>query len=244
MRIGITGAGGNVGTTLRRGLADGNALRLFDLDRLSAAAGEESVVLDCADAEALAGAFDGLDALVHLAGDPRPNAPESSTLRNNVLAASLAFEEARRAKVRRIVFASSNFVHEGAVATAIRARQWRSIRLDDPPTARSLYGQSKVYGENVGRHLALTDGPTFVALRIGWTVPEDDPSRYGSDYMRGVFCSHRDLVGAFRAALAVDASFLAAYAVSANGHGVFELEETARLLGWTPEDDAERWFPR
>jgi hypothetical protein len=82
----------------------------------------------------------------------------------------------------------------------------------------------------------------FVALRIGWTVPEDNPAFYGGDYMRAVFCSKKDLTQAFTKALKVDTDFLAAFAVSNNSRPVFDLAETKKKLGFLPQDDAEKYF--
>ncbi|MEW6219196.1 MAG: NAD(P)-dependent oxidoreductase [Thermodesulfobacteriota bacterium] len=238
-KVGITGAAGVIGTILRQGLADACDLVLFDRHRIDVAAGQRSVVLDCAEPGQVAGAFAGLHALIHLAGDPRPNAPRSSTLRNNFLATSLVFEEARRAGVAKVVFASSNFYHQGDIGRLLRGETAEPITLDRNPTPLCLYGESKVFGEQVGRHLSLL-GVRFVALRIGWAVPEDDPAPYGGAYMQAVYCSHRDLVSAFARALAVEEAFLAAFAVSANSQGVFDLTETRERLGSSPQDDAAR----
>jgi nucleoside-diphosphate-sugar epimerase len=196
------------------------------------------VKVDFADQKQVRGVFDGLDALIHLAGDPRPNAPRSSTMRNNFAAATFAFEEARLAGIKKIVYASSNFYHEGAIGEALEGRSRRLITLDMPPTPLSLYGESKVFGEMVGRHLAYL-GMQFVALRIGWTVPQDNPALYGGDYMRAVFCSKRDLVQAVTRALEVETDFMAAFVVSNNTKAVFDLTETRKKLGFNPQDNAE-----
>ena len=110
-----------------------------------------------------------------------------------------------------------------------------------PPTPLCLYGESKVFGESIGRHLSYL-GMQFVALRIGWTVPEDNPAYYESDYMRAVFCSKRDLVQAFKKALEIETDFLPAFAVSNNTHGVFDLKETKEKLGFDPQDNYENYF--
>jgi nucleoside-diphosphate-sugar epimerase len=182
-----------------------------------------------------------LDALIHLAGNPHPNAPRAVTYRNNFLATSLIFEEARAAGVKKIVYASSNFYHEAAIQQVLHGQSEGLITLDMPPSPICLYGESKVYGESLGRHLSYL-GMQFVALRIGWTVPEDDPSIYGGPYMRAVFCSKRDLVQAFDKALGVQTGFLAAFATSNNTHNVFDLEQTRKTLGFAPQDNAENYF--
>jgi NAD+ dependent glucose-6-phosphate dehydrogenase len=240
--VGITGAAGVVGTTLVDGLASKYELKLYDRDEISSSPGGIAAArVDFSDGAGIRGVFDGLDAVVHLSGDPRPNAPRDSTFRNNFVAASLVFEEARRAGVAKVVFASSNFYHEQAIGEHLRDRTRRPIKLDDPPSPLSYYGQSKVFGEYVGLHLSR-HGLRFAALRIGWTVPADDPRPYDGPYMRAMFCSKRDLVQAFDRSLEVDADFVTAYAVSDNNGGVFDLEETKRVLGFQPQDNAENYF--
>ena len=240
-KIGITGAAGNLGSTLTQGLMDQYALTLFDLKELKAPPGATFVKVDFAEQKELAGKFNTLDALIHLAGNPSPDAPRAQTMRNNFMATSFVFEEAFRAGVKKIVFASSNFYHEEDVSSLLQGKTKNKITLDMPPTPQSLYGESKVFGESIGRHMAYL-GKQFVALRIGWTVPQDNPALYGGSYMRAVFCSKRDLVQAFEKALEIETSFLAAFVTSDNSHNVFDLNETKRKLGFNPRDDAESYF--
>lgn len=240
-KIGITGAAGNIGTTLTAGLSGTYKLTLYDVREPPEPRTSRFIKVDCANRTDLKGIFDGLHCLIHLAGNPRPGAPAEVTMRNNFVATSFVFEEALAAGVKKIVYASSNFYHQGAIAQALEARSRSLIMLDDRPTPLCLYADSKVFGENVGRHLAHL-GVQFVALRIGWTVPEDDPALYGGSYMRAVFCSKRDLVQAFGKAVEVDAEFLPAFAVSDNKQPVFDLGETRKNLGFHPQDDAENYF--
>lgn len=240
MKVGITGAGGNVGSTLTYGLKDHFDLTLFDLKPI--ADPEASFVqLDCAESAQVRGQFDGLDALIHLAANPWPSAAPQETLRNNFEATTYVFDEAQRAGVKKIVFASSNFYHEGALGDLLRGRRKDLIRLDEFPTPQSYYAQSKVYAESLGRHLSYL-GVQFVALRIGWTVPADTPVLQNSPYMRGVFVSHRDLIQAMTKALLVSTSFLPAFCVSNNSEPVFDLAETRSSLGFEPQDDASSYF--
>jgi len=240
-KVGITGSSGNIGSTLQKGLSRNYGLSLYDIREGKRLCEAKFTKVDCAQKDELDGIFDGLDALIHLAGNPHPDAPRQVTLRNNFTATSLAFEEARKAGIKKIVYASSNFYHQGAIAKALQEGPRQQITLDMPPTPLCPYGESKVFGENLGRKLSQA-GISFVALRIGWTVPQDSPVLYDSDYMRAVFCSHRDLVQAFTKALEVDTDFLAAFAVSNNTHGVFDLTETKEKLGFSPQDNAEDYF--
>ena len=95
-RVGITGAAGVVGTALVEGLSSKYELKLYDRHAIpSTDPGIDAAAIDFFDGAGIRGVFDGLDAVVHLSGDPRPNAPRESTFRNNFVAASHVFEEAR-----------------------------------------------------------------------------------------------------------------------------------------------------
>ncbi|MCM8774043.1 MAG: NAD(P)-dependent oxidoreductase [Candidatus Omnitrophica bacterium] len=239
--VGITGAAGNIGTTLREGLKLIYQLRLYDIVNME---GEDNFTnVDFAEKEKVKGIFEGVEVLIHLAGNPHPDAPQKLTFRNNFMATSYVFEEAMRAGVKKIIYASSNFYHEGAIREALRKGLRKVITLDMPPTPQCLYAQSKVFGEYVGRYLSYL-GMKFIALRIGWTVSEDNPVFYDSDYMRAVFCSKRDLVQAFEKAIEENTSsnFIVAFVTSDNTTNVFDLSQTKRILGFNPQDDSENYF--
>jgi len=68
----------------------------------------EFVVADITDEDAVREAMDGIDVVVHLAGDPRPEAPWDSVLTNNIDGTQTVFEAAVDAGVEQVVFASSN----------------------------------------------------------------------------------------------------------------------------------------
>ena len=246
MKIGITGAGGNLGTTLVNGLQDKYSLKLFDLKQIDPRTPIHSktvdfIRLDFAEPDQLAGVFAGLDAIVHLAGNPDPSAPKSDTIRNNFVATSFVFEEARAAGVQKIVFASSNFYHQKDIASALRGEAKARITLDASATPDCPYAESKVFRENLGFHYANL-GISFVALRIGWSVPVDTPVPYDSAYMRAMFCSKRDLVQAFDKALGSKEKFLTAFAISDNSGGVFDLTETKRKLDFHPQDNSANYY--
>lgn len=239
MKVGITGAGGNIGSTLVNGLRNKYDLTLFDL-KLPANP-TQFMRVDFAEPDQLSGVFAGLDAIIHLAGNPNPSARRADTMRNNFVATSFVFEEARAAGVKKIVFASSNFYHQKDIAGALRSDGNTLIALDACATPDCPYAESKVYGENLGFHYANLGIP-FVALRIGWSVPEDTPVPYDSAYMRAMFCSKRDLVQAFDKALETKEKFIAAFAISDNSGKVFDLAETKRKLGFSPQDNSADYY--
>ena len=78
--LGITGAEGHIGSTLRQGLADTYQIKSFTLS----AQEFPSTVVDLSQAAAVTGIFQGLDAVIHLAGDPSPRSGWDSILKNNI----------------------------------------------------------------------------------------------------------------------------------------------------------------
>jgi len=239
--IGITGAAGILGTTLRKQLASKYTLKLYDVKEINSPLEGEFIQIDLSEQKAINGIFNGLDALIHLAGDPRPNAPTHLTYKNNFVATSYVFEEALRAGIKKVVYASSVFYHEFSIVDALQGALGYPITLDMPPTPGCLYAESKLFGEKVGLHLANL-GVQFVALRIGWSVPENDPNSYDSPYMRAMFCSQRDLCQAFEKAIEIDNDYLVAFVISDNDHKIVDLEETKNSLDFHPQDNASDYF--
>ena len=116
MRIALTGGSGKLGrTVLARLRAEGH--RVLNLD-LAGARGPGFVRVDLTDYGQVLDAFcgvddqaDSFDAVVHLGAIPAPGlAPDAATFHNNMLASYNVFQAARRAGIRRIVYASSETV--------------------------------------------------------------------------------------------------------------------------------------
>jgi nucleoside-diphosphate-sugar epimerase len=89
---------------------------------------------DIADLEAIAPAFEGVDTVVHLAADATsPNPPWSSILNNNVTGTYNVYEAARRAKVKRVVFASSGATVAGVESEPPYRTWWPAATTASPP---------------------------------------------------------------------------------------------------------------
>ena len=168
-RILITGAAGNIGSALRKGLRGSYPLiRLLDVAPLGTPEnGEEPCTADIRDAAALETAMAGIDCVVHLAGMPT-EAPWEEVLRLNIEGCYNVFEAARRGGVKRIVFASSNH------AIGFHRRE-RFIDTNVVPRPDTRYGVSKVFGEAVGRLYADKYGLSVACLRIGSFLTPDRP---------------------------------------------------------------------
>ncbi len=170
-RLLLTGAAGGLGRALRERLkANCTVLRLSDRENIGAAgAGEEVVQADLADAGAVSGMVEGVDAIVHLGG-VSVEGPFGPILQANILGAYNLYEAARLHGVKRIVFASSNHV------TGFY-RQDQTITADDPPRPDGLYGLSKAFGEDLSRLYFDRYGMETACIRIGSSFPEPKDRR-------------------------------------------------------------------
>lgn len=245
-KVGITGAEGRIGGILRAGLGNDYELTSFTLGP----APFPSICCDLSEEDQIKGKFEGLHAVIHLAADPDPRAPWSSLRKNNIEATYQVFEECRRSGVRRLIFATTNHTQHGNtildLPESLDLSKVRLMTTDEPPNPDSLYGVSKLFGENMGKYYSERHGLEFVGFRIGWIVPEDKFSArigaLGEDFFRAIYLSHRDCAGFFRRALEIETRYLIAYATSNNDRNIFDLTQTIQVLGYHPQDNAEKFF--
>ena len=170
-RLLLTGAAGGLGQALRPRLK-ANCKILRSADRVAfglAGEQEEFVLADLADASAVMGMMQGVDAVVHLGGVSTEAAFEP-ILQGNILGVYNLYEAARKQGVKRIVFASSNHV------TGFY-RQSETINASHPPRPDSLYGVSKAFGEDLSRFYFDRYGIETACVRIGSSFPEPKDRR-------------------------------------------------------------------
>jgi nucleoside-diphosphate-sugar epimerase len=164
MDVLLTGAYGRVGTAVIDGLADRAGYEFTYLDREDHPE-HETVVADVADYDAIRPAFDGQDAVIHLAGYPETDGTWREILENNIVGMQNALEAAADAGVERFVFASSNHavgMYEVENAPDVYYPS-HGITVDhtDPLRPDSYYGTSKVFGEALGRQcVEVRDAPS------------------------------------------------------------------------------------
>lgn len=232
-RVLITGAGGRIGGSLAELLRDQYDLRLLYHQRIPETPPvEDWLKMDLSNIDRLEEALQGVDAIVHMAADPSPYAAWESVLENNIIGTYNLFEAARRAGVKRIVFASTNHV----MGMYDRDGQW-PIFADQPARPDSLYGVSKAFGESLGRFWHDQHGVSVICLRIGWMLPEpkDEISRW-------MWLSPRDCAQIVSRAIETEIGFDVFYAISANSGRRWDITKAIERLGYRPEDDAERFF--
>jgi uronate dehydrogenase len=229
VRILLTGAAGTIGTSLRPLLRKrATLLRLVDKEPLDRPGDrEEAHAVDLADLDAVEDVMRGMDAVVHLAGIPSEDAFDR-LVDANIRATYNVFEAARLARVRRVVFASSNH------ATGFYRRDER-VSPAVRPRPDSLYGATKVFGEALGSLYADKFGLGVVALRIGAFA--DEPP---SGPSRPMWISPGDTFRLVWAALtAAGIHFEIVYGVSATGARWWDNEEAASRIGYAPLDELQ-----
>jgi uronate dehydrogenase len=227
----VTGAAGRIGTVLRGGLPErGWAVRSLDVVPLpDTRPGEEQVVADVTDLAAMTDATDGATALVHLAGIAT-EADWPAILHANIDGTYTALEAARRARVGRVVLASSNH----ATGYTPRPASGLLTEADAPPRPDTYYGVSKVTMEALGSLYHDRYGMDVVCLRIGSAFAEPTTTRQLSTWL-----SPDDTVSLVDAALrAPSPGFAVVWGVSANTRNWWDLT-AARSLGYEPAGDAE-----
>lgn len=231
-RVMVTGAGGNVGTMLLERLAG-----RYDIVAVSRREGDgpHGIAIQAADIrslEALLPFMDGVDTIVHLAGDASTQASWESVYELNILGMRNVLEAARLGGVRRVVFASSNH----AMGMYDRDGEW-PVYNHQPPRPDSLYGVSKVFGETIGRFYHDEYGLEFIALRIGWSTP--DVGVVDDDLLRAMWLSPDDTARVVERAIEAEVRFGIYYAISDNPNRRWDLTNTMLELGYRPKDSWE-----
>ena len=227
-RLLLTGAAGNLGAQLRTRLKRYcETLRLSDrADMGMAAEGEEVIVADLADKQAVHRLLEDVDAVVHMGGVSTEQAWEA-ILDANIAGMVHLYEGARAHGTRRIVFASSNHV------TGFY-RQDEVISPRDPVRPDGFYGLSKAFGENLAQLYWDRFGIETVSLRIGSSFPAPRDRR-----MLATWLSYDDaerLVMAALTAPVVGHSVI--YGMSDNALTWWD-NTPARHIGFRPQDSSE-----
>ena len=156
-------------------------------------------------------AFEGQDAIVHLAAEPAHDAPWDAVLPNNIIGTRNVFEAARVCGIRRIIFASSNHAtgmyerdhpyHHIVRGEYEKVEMWPVPQVTHEAEVRpdGYYGISKAYGEAMGRYYSEQFGISVICLRIGTVNDWDSPVRSIRHF--ATWFSHRDQAQQIRRSL-------------------------------------------
>ena len=205
---------------------------------------------DLADMAAVERAVEGMDMVVQLAADPRPDAGWEDVLDSNIVGVRNVFEACHRAGVKRIVYASSIMVSWGyqqdepyksiseGKFDQVDSEEVHTVTHRWPHRPTGLYPASKVWGEALARYYADVHQLSSLCLRIGWVNAEDHPHTAASG---AVWCSQRDVVQLVEKSLKApeNVGFGVFYGVSNNTWRWVDIDHARRVLGYIPKDSAE-----
>ena len=225
MHVLITGSAGRLGRVLAAGLSARYRLRGYDLQPTPGV--EDSVVGDLQDLERLSVAAEGVDGIVHLGAAVGGAHGWEAVLQANIVGMRNALEAARRAGVRRFVFASRAGLVERYPRTLTRT-------VDLPTRPRDDYSVSKAFGEQLGHRYHDEFGIEFVAVRIGNFSADRTGTRHPHEL------SHGDAVRVFEAALThPGVGFEIVFGVSDAVWPLYDLDHGRRAIGYHPQDRCE-----
>jgi len=233
MRVLITGASGNLGTKLRAHFATlGWSVRALDITGDDTITAADFTVWD----SGWAAQFEGMDAIIHLAGRPSPRTSWEDVVRYNFDMTQNVYEAAARGGSRRLIFASSNWVMAG------HRYDDSPLRTNMPPCPVNPYGVSKLVGERLGRSYHERDGLEVICFRIGYCQKGENLAGrtmgMGS-WGQFMWLSNRDFChGMERGVMAENIGFEVLNLMSDNPGMRWDIDTTRRVIGYTPQDGA------
>lgn len=207
MRIVLTGSSGRVGRAIFSALAGKHDVVGIDRSPFSTT----HLVADFANETLLRSAFDGADAVIHVAALHAPHVgiiPDEEFHRINVGGTCVVAKAAIAAGVKRLVFTSTTALYGYAVSPA--SCTW--IDEDTPAQPKSIYHRTKLEAEHVLEDMA---GPELAVrvLRMSRSFPEPGDVMAAYRLHRGV--DVRDVADAHRSALTNDGASFQRYIISA-----------------------------
>lgn len=242
----VTGMSGLIGGVLHRYLSEKYELSALNRREVS---GVECHRADISDLGSILPAFEGKDAVVHLAALASASAPWEEILRHNVVGAYNVFEASRRAGVKRVIYASSGAAVSGWEAIppyrALVQEQpptplpsWDKLTHESPPRPSGLYGCSKVWGEVLARHFTDISDMSILCIRIGAVNRLDQPRR-AREF--SVWCSQRDIAHMVECCLEApdDLRYDVFFAVSRNRLSYRDTVHARKMVGFEPRDSAD-----
>ncbi len=249
----VTGMAGMIGSAFGRHMADKYELSALDVREVQ---GVPSRVADIGDLDAIQPAFEGIDAVVHLAYIlPDDEATLDDLWRVNIGGTYNVYEAARRAGVKHIVNASSgtvvmNHLWEEPYKAIIESRYedvpetWPLLTTDIPYRPNMLYACCKVWNETIARYYADLHGISSVCVRFGRVWPEDRPmtsERMSKGASMSLWTSQRDAARGL--ACGIDnppaEKYAAVNIVSHSSWGIMDLSYSKDAIGFEPLDSAD-----
>lgn len=236
-RVLVTGAAGRIGSYFAEHARDKYELRLMIRGDEEAEAIEkirgfgEVVEADLGELDKLKTICQGIDTVVHLAGDPSPSATFADVLEANIVGTYHVFVAAKSAGCRRVIYASSIHAVSGYPADV-------QVKTSEPVNPGDIYGVSKCFGEALARYMAEQEGLSAIAIRIGAFQPLEAAEKPENIGMLDAFVSHRDLYQLIERCVDVEnVRFAVLHGVSDNRFKRLDISDARELVGYDPQDD-------
>jgi nucleoside-diphosphate-sugar epimerase len=220
-----------VAAQLLPALDDAYELRLMDRTGAGDVDSDPRLVLaSLTDHDVLDQVLAGVDAVVHLAGNPDPAADWGRLRDPNVEGFAALLEAARAAGVHRVVFASS--VH--AMGVYEGTGRW-PVDPAWPPAPCCAYGATKAFDEALARVYAYRSDVSAIGLRLGLCTPQAGPAEAIAGWLRPV-----DLQRIVIGALETRVLFGVYHAVSWPSRRRWDIGSATRELAYQPlREDVE-----
>jgi NAD(P)-dependent dehydrogenase (short-subunit alcohol dehydrogenase family) len=181
---------------------------------------------------------EGIDTVVHLAGDPSANATWDSLLAANIIGAYNTMVAARAMNCRRVVYASSIHAVSGYPADV-------QIKRNDLPNPGDLYGVTKCFGEALARYMAEKENLSCIAIRIGAFQPRKAALDPRGVRMLDTWISHRDMNQLIEKSIDVpELRFAILHGLSDNRFKRMDISDARELIGFQPLDDLSKVNPK
>ena len=229
-KVALTGARGQIGSVLRAELVR----RGVDLRSAGGSKpltplvdGEDVCHGDLREAAVVDRVLDGVETCIHLAGTSVER-PLPEIIENNLRALHALYEGARRHRVKRMVFASSNHAF-GMYSVDDKLDPGAAFRPD------GFYGLSKAWGEAMTRMYWDKHGIEGVSVRIGSCLPRPMEFRHLSTWL-----GHDDYFQLIdRCINARDIGYVTVWGISNNTRRYWNFGEGERRVGYAPTQDSE-----
>jgi len=233
-KVALSGASGNMGRILRvelqkRGVDLRSAGGRTALKPMHP--GEDVMHGDLRDPAVVDRLLDGVDVLINLAGTSVER-PLPEIIENNLVGLHQIYEGARRKKVRRVIFASSNHAFGMHSVNS-------KLKLDAQFRPDGFYGLSKVWGEAMARMYWDKHGIEGISIRIGTAM-----GRPPENFRKLSTCFGNDELTQLmmRCIEAPDIGYMAVWACSNNTRMYWD-NTGAEKLGFRPTQNAEDFAP-
>lgn len=252
LKLLVTGLNGVVGKALRPALEDRYEISALSRSGVDGLPDSRVFRANIADRDSLSPAFEGIDVVLNLAADggmsneAGMNAGWDAMLENNIVGTYNVLEAAHQAGVSRVILASS-----GATANGYELEEpykslvstedvpipdsWEMVNEFSEPKPISLYGVTKLFGEDLGRYFALTTDMSVINLRISSCGPVDEA---GPGRGQANWSSYRDLQQLTVKIIEApeDLKFDIFWATSDNRKLFRDNSHAKEVLGYKPQD--------